>query len=343
MTTYHSLAQPRPEDFTKARDVYRDRYLEKTASVGAKLFRIAQPSSPANIVGVGIGEKYKDGLPTGQVCLRVYVVQKIPLEQVPPELLISPIDKDYNVPTDVISVGRPELLINRMQIDPARGGVSIGYKSHNSAGTLGGLVRDATSNSIHILSNKHVFNPIGNAQKGDDIIQPGLLDGGGRDIAKFERECPITSSTSNFVDAAIANVPRREWVSPDIVGIGVPKGICHPLRNRWVLKSGRTTGLTRGYIDDSQASVTLDYDGTVILFDDQLLIRGVPSPSELSSRTAERVFPFSAPGDSGSLVIDEGTCVAVGLVFAGSMTHNVTWANKIYRVLDCLKVELVLA
>ena len=61
----------------------------------------------------------------------------------------------------------------------------------------------------------------------------------------------------------------------------------------------------------------------------------------LLAPTAGFITPFSAPGDSGSLIVDEATGYAVGLLFAGSDRYNITYANKIENVLHQLNVELV--
>lgn len=194
---------------------------------------------------------------------------------------------------------------------------------------------------MYLLSNKHVLNPTNNANPGDPIVQPGVIDGGTRTIAHFSREQPLNFSGVNQIDAALAEIADSDLVSSEIIEIGVPKGTAdYALRKRWVIKCGRTTGITRGYIEDANASITIPYGSNVALFDDQILIRGVPSMAELSSRLAESVLPFCASGDSGSLVIDEITGAAVGLLFASSDKINIAWANKISNVFNALRVGL---
>ena len=48
--------------------------------------------------------------------------------------------------------------------------------------------------------------------------------------------------------------------------------------------------------------------------------------------------PFSAAGDSGSLILERGTNRAIGLLFGGSPSHTI--ANHIGDVLRALKVTL---
>jgi hypothetical protein len=95
-----------------------------------------------------------------------------------------------------------------------------------------------------------------------------------------------------------------------------------------VQKSGRTTcHTTEGIITGIDATVgPVSYGpGRYAYFRDQIII----------SKEG-----FSAGGDSGSLVLDnEG--YAVGKLFAGSETENITIANHINHYLDLLDADLV--
>lgn len=57
----------------------------------------------ANVVGVGIGLRQKDGVPTNETALVVMVTRKVPLSQLKPEDVI-PADLE-GVPIDVQEVG----------------------------------------------------------------------------------------------------------------------------------------------------------------------------------------------------------------------------------------------
>lgn len=97
-----------------------------------------------------------------------------------------------------------------------------------------------------------------------------------------------------------------------------------------VQKSGRTTGHTMGTVDLLNVAITVGYG---------------------ASRTARfvnqfRVFnpqsPFSAPGDSGSLVTTAPDNEAVGLLFAGSMVEGrtYTFCNDIRTVMKLLAIRM---
>lgn len=51
--------------------------------------------------------------------------------------------------------------------------------------------------------------------------------------------------------------------------------------------------------------------------------------------------PFSGGGDSGSLIVDAGTCEPVGLLFANSRQAALTIANPIDLVLQRYGVTIV--
>ena len=291
---------------------------------------------PSNVIGTGLGEKIVEGRSTGLQSIRVYVIRKIPLDEVPESLRVPP---DWeSVPTDVVEVGRPILRQNTFRIQPLRGGISIGNKNEPSAGTLGCVVKK-NGNPL-LLSNNHVLARQNQASRGEEIVQPGRFDGGTDIVATLHdfKKVDTGGITPNEIDAAVAE--PLEPVSENIIRIGEPLGVAEPLPRRWVLKSGRTTDLTRGYIDDADATVEIPFSNGVGRFTDQILIRGVPGVEYLNLPTAGFIPRFSDRGDSGSAIVDEGTLHVVGLLFAGSATRDITWANKISNVESTLDVTL---
>ncbi|MFP5247093.1 MAG: hypothetical protein ACLGH0_10405, partial [Thermoanaerobaculia bacterium] len=98
-----------------------------------------------------------------------------------------------------------------------------------------------------------------------------------------------------------------------------------------VLKFGRSTQLTRGRIT-AFALLNLDVDypelGTRISFDRQIEI----APADGT--------PFSTPGDSGSLVVNEEGH-PIGLLFAGNRDGSYAYANPIADVLRELDIRML--
>ncbi|MEW6547538.1 MAG: hypothetical protein AB1446_11605 [Bacillota bacterium] len=199
------------------------------------------------------------------------------------------------------------------------------------------------------------------ARRGDPIRQPAPYDGGteGDTVAHLERfvplfragagttaYCPVARRVEKIVDRLVAKVrpsygirlyPRRSRenvvdaavarplpgisLDPTIVEVGRVTGIADPEIGLEVMKSGRTTGLTRGHLRVVHAAVRVAVSDTEwAFFSEQLVFTAM-----------------GAPGDSGSLIVTpEGR--AVGLLAAGS--DRATIACEIRRVLDLLDVEL---
>jgi hypothetical protein len=91
-------------------------------------------------------------------------------------------------------------------------------------------------------------------------------------------------------------------------------------------KSGRTTQLTMGRIAVAGATVRVNYNGRIALFQDQIEILGTNGN-------------FSAGGDSGSSIWTWNAARnPVGLLFAGGGAS--TFANRMTRMLSALDITL---
>jgi hypothetical protein len=216
-------------------------------------------------------------------------------------------------------------------------GVSTGHP-RVTAGTIGARVTDGSR--AFALSNNHVFAASNGGSEGDNLLQPGVADGG-KDpddaigtLFDFE---PLHfcqgGCTPNRIDAAIA------LTSPDDLGNETPEGGYGKPRSRpvdpsiglEVQKFGRTTGLTTGRITGIHATIDVSYRTGVARFEDQVVISSSGGGNG-----------FSAGGDSGSLVVTKGVLLGdrrpVGLLFAGSNVS--TLANPIGPVLERFGVRV---
>jgi hypothetical protein len=215
-------------------------------------------------------------------------------------------------------------------------------------GTLGALVSDGSAN--YILSNNHVLARTNNAPAGEDIIQPGLIDqsptcfqDANDAVADLTAFVPINfkRGTTNSVDAAIAQARAGAVdTSGTILDIGqiAAGGGTSASLGMAVAKSGRTTGFTQGAVTAVNVTIDVRYDGRcggtkgTGRFTNQIRI------VDAAGGTPE---PFSAGGDSGSLIVTDGTSCpqAVGLLFAGGSAD--TFANPIGAVLSSFGVSMV--
>lgn len=283
-----------------------------------------------NITGVGIGNKIKDGRDTGDACLTVFVEQKHDKSLLSVEEMIPPVINKFKtdvVESGVIFAGSDITLTGRVR--PVKGGYSVGHYKV-TAGTIATCVVDLAPEpgippKYYILSNNHVLANCNEARIGDPILQPGAFDGGINPddiVARLSRYIPIHfDGTNNYIDCAIAEGDFHD-LDREIYWIGyVNKGYIAPKVNMKVHKTGRTTGHTSGNITAINATVNINYGGgRMAKFVEQFI-----------------TTPMSAPGDSGSLVLEDSNQNAVGLLFAGSSL--VTICNPIYRVMKYLTIK----
>lgn len=318
----------------------------------AELLNPEQPRS--NVVGVGTGVKWRNGVATGEQALVVLVTHKVPLDSLAAADKVP--SKVQDMQTDVLAIGYPfagggnpqavtaQTLAQRVR--PVEGGYSVGH-INITAGTIATCVYDilpggSTNPPTHgvgipgryyILSNNHVLANSNAGLPNDPILQPGPFDGGtdpADRIATLSRFIPITFDPPvpralhrNLVDAAVAEGQFNN-LNREIYWIGHVRG-WRPRDNVMVgtvvQKTGRTTNYTTGRITVVNATVDVGYGGgRVARFVDQIITTNM-----------------SAGGDSGSLVttLDD---VAVGLLFAGSSVAMI--ANQIENVRSLLRVEV---
>ena len=191
-------------------------------------------------------------------------------------------------------------------------------------GTLGSLLTNGTSK--YILSNNHILARQDQAAPGEDISQPGLIDNGCRP-ATIVADFTAAPKLGTNVDAAIALLRDSLMDTTGFIqGIGTISSVVKaPTVGLAVEKSGRTTGTTTGTIGSINTSVNVQYQircgqgkKYVISYTNQIVVNG---------------SGFSAGGDSGSLIVTNGSChQPVGLLFAGSSSSTI--GNPIGEVLS---------
>lgn len=240
----------------------------------------------------------------------------------------------------------PGELNPRHRSSPLMGGLSVGSPGV-TAGTLGAVVWDRADGSAHILSNWHVLalgasdsrsggcthpghgadpqpyyqaapHPYYQAVShpyyqsvpgGMAIYQPGPADGGTpADIVAWLSR----SRLDRAMDAALARLDGPRPYLRDLLGLHPIGGEAEPRLGMKVVKSGRSTGVTKGLIDGVSLSTTITYGHGPQAFTDQLHI--VPRPPWPHP---DHEYEVSDAGDSGAVWIDEATGMAVGLNFAG--------------------------
>lgn len=297
----------------------------------------AQTSGLENITGVGIS---CDG------CVVVLVER---LRSRGNTSVVSQIPEDIEgVPVQMLETG-PIFSQSAFQYGgryprPVPCGTSCGNARVLAGGTIGALVI-LEDHRLAFLSNNHVIGhvyenarpgtPRGNI--GDAIRNPGLpvLSNFDSDnIGRLAGVVPIRIGHSkNRVDAAVA-ITSSQLVKPQHLTYTMPARP-QPIRanGNLVMKDGVRTGTTRGQLEVSEIenlSVSYGPNGLygTAFFDNQLLIR---------SRD-----PFLLPGDSGSLIVTQGSRLPVGLGFASSLDGTQAFANPIDEVMKALKIRRII-
>jgi hypothetical protein len=204
-------------------------------------------------------------------------------------------------------------------------------------GTFGSLITDGTNK--YILSNTHVLAMDivlgGNdkiAEIGDPCIHPALIDVGcyATNSTRVATLASLASLPQSNVDAAIALIiPGAVMTDGSILEIGtLSSSTVAASLNQLVQKSGRTTGLTKSYVNGLNGTVSITYEDECAgntaftqTFYGQIMI--------YNKRSA-----FLDSGDSGSLMVEDVAVNprAVGLLFAGGNFTAI--ANPIDEVLD---------
>jgi hypothetical protein len=223
----------------------------------------------------------------------------------------------------------------RSRSRPLRPGLSVAHVEV-TAGTIGAFVRSDGDDSVFLLSNNHVLADSDRGSPGDAVVQPGPADGGsGADrVGVLDRAIALRPAMVNLVDAAIVRLDSGIGVSPAHPA-GLLGGWVQADDDDRVEKVGRTTGVTRGRITAIELDgLRVDYPVGTVTFDDQIEVTG------------DGPGPFSAGGDSGSVIYAADRLRAVGLLFAGSERggsdgQGLTYCNPFGAVLEQLGVRLI--
>lgn len=314
-----------------------------------------------NVVGVGVGYKYQGDESTGKTAFIVYVEEKLAPADMSRRHMVPPqID---GLETDVVEIGRVRMLgIRTVRARPCQPGVSVAhYKS--TAGTLGAVVRDKTTNQLMILSNNHVLANGSSVQEvrartGDPILQPGPYDGGKPDdrIGMLYRYVPLVKNAAKSdcpvamaVSAAatwLLNVVKNDYEvriykrfkTENTVDCALAKLDSIEAVESSIMDIGDIGGISEAKPGDKvqkSGRTTALTRGVVKSIGTTLQVEMMEGEKIWFSDQVVTDMP-SQPGDSGALVLKENRDV-VGLLFAGS--ERLTVFNRISNVIDRLAIK----
>lgn len=181
--------------------------------------------------------KEKGGVITEEDALRIYVSEKVDLNQLRDEDILPMAVEDF--PVDVVRIGYvyavpPTLGTGRRDvIRPLVSGLSVGNWAI-TAGTQGTLAR-YTDNNIYAMSNAHVYTPDPSKEPNEvtekRIIQPGKHDGGtlSNKVGEYfwhdriyassgPSTCPVSNSTAWTLNSIARLLGRKSRFSVYVEG-----------------------------------------------------------------------------------------------------------------------------
>jgi hypothetical protein len=206
-----------------------------------------------------------------------------------------------------------------------------------TGGTLTCFVRlrDGSPGTF-LLTCSHVLAD-GQAAVGDPVIQPARIDNGKvatNSVASLKIFTDVLNADEVDVDAAVAKLFDEVAFDPEICGLGRPQGTRVPQQGLGVERKGKSTApgspSVLGSISEPDCDISIIVPGGgTVLYRDQFRIEPL-SPTG-----------FSIGGDSGSLILLQGSPRAVGMLVGGDSGGSFSIATPIQRVLDRLEVDLL--
>lgn len=280
----------------------------------------------SNVHATGVGIRLRGGRPVlDDFVLKVYVFDKQDLGKRTPSIT-GPAFRGVGIDVEYLPVQRALATRKTVKRKPAAttpaqhrqrhrpvvGGVQIAPVSASYVGTLGCFVR--RDDRLYALSNNHVLADTNRLPAGTRIAQPtggdpALAFAALADVEPIRFPEANGPTPRNRMDAAIAAVTDETLVAAGrMFGIAAYRPELIAARpGLEVTKAGRTTGVTRGLVTAIRVNgIAVNY-GTqqnpiIGTFDNCVQIGGQG---------------FSAPGDSGSAILDGATGRPLALLFAG--------------------------
>jgi hypothetical protein len=321
--------------------------------------------------GTALGFRTKKGKRTSEPAVIIFVQRKINEKWLPkhkriPKKLMGP--GSLECPLDVVEVAFPEFQNEEpdnfdeisMRLRGNDSKINIGaqltasrpayvdpYEFFETRGTLAGLVKDRTNNNFGFLTNAHV------ALNDAEIFFP---DFGTTSLGFMERAVMQTPIENYFgtqfkekdtyikVDAAFVKIKNPKITHMDLSTKILTSGSLGPVKDislnnmdiigTEVCRIGRTTGIRHGIIW-AFGFESMDFENETEYTD--LMIVG------------NQGKPFSAPGDSGSLIFTKEGLNPIGLLWGGlqarrrkgSGIEDWTYGAGLKRVLDVLQLEFL--
>ncbi|MEV4052830.1 hypothetical protein AB0J55_16740 [Amycolatopsis sp. NPDC049688] len=324
----------------------------------ARLFEIKERAAAVfmampGVTGVGIGGRWRDGRPTGEVVLKVFVERKRPAGELPADQVLPErfegvaIDVD-ELPPSRLEAGPPQpptpgspevptTSTDGTKYRPLVGGSRIEVDLTGSGfGTLGCFLRHTTdANRVFALTNFHVVSV--REAGGTRILRSPTANstqvGNPTNSTSSTKCCDdtfgvfVAGSKDTVRDAALVQLRPGTQYLAEVVGIGRLTGthditVAEAATGTYqVRKRGARTLLTGGVVEAINTTHTTGgFTRTNVT---------VVRPNPNAAIPATGTTYFSDSGDSGSVVVNAAAEV-VALHFAGSPNP----ATKVHKGLE---------
>jgi hypothetical protein len=270
-----------------------------------------------NVLGVAITEKTRDGRPTGERALTLFVREKVEdTDRIDPAWNVT--QRYSDLTTDVKEI---------VQFTAYQVLCGMGVQASGPRGTGGlrvkGKLKSGGVEASHLVGAAHVFRPQGNELHWSRITagpaEPTWL---GHVVAHSD----IEEKKPNLFDIGLATLDGTLDTGPKLhcSQAGQPTAVGPAKVGDSVWKCGAQTDFTRGTVEDTDLCcwVYFPADAQWAFFHEQILIRNFDDAAR-----------FAEPGDSGSGVAKDRQWV--GLFFAGTPTGYFL-ANPLGPALDSL-------
>jgi hypothetical protein len=289
-----------------------------------------------HVTAIGMGGRERDGRPTGEIVIKVFVNRKKPPHEVPPGEMIPSQFED--VPTDVVAMTPPVPHLDPVpgsvapggdldmdKTEPLEGGIILGVEP-NGNGTLGCFLRDKNDGTVYGLTNAHVLDDATRKiSQSRRILR--AAGGGGFDLPPVGYATAFTDKDP-FDCAVVRLQAGLNWL-PSIKEIGSVAGAYEvtladsvtQLYN--VRKRGARTKLTGGILIAIGVEL-VDFPQAKKL---DIVIRPNPQkPPHENGRSC-----FSDRGDSGSVLVNDDNEV-IALLWGSQDTQQVSTVQRLVAV-----------
>ena len=244
-----------------------------------------------NVIGHGIGRERTGGEYTGELCVIVYVAQKVPEDEldeddvIPSEFCGSRTDVQETTAPNVDDPDEYEPRGNRDElIDPWAGGVEIGDEDNTPLGTGGtGVVE--YDGRLGFVTNRHVVCDEDDDCTGANIVHPASGNKIG-EVYEIGQLNPDAEDDDENVDFAFVEFDGGVDYTDRLFGIDRITNYRDPNFKERYVKTGVRTGFSSGLLDARDVTLEGDYG-----FEDTVTMTGL-----------DKYITDVAPGDSGGII-----------------------------------------